>query len=116
FRRRKDDAVKRPFIGTAAFAAFVVVVGFAPSVSAQTNLMAQQGVRTQVAALPHGSDQDPLCESRSSLCADTYDNPNGSYVGHDEPSILYKSGIPGSGNDITYNVTLPKDPKKQPNA
>jgi hypothetical protein len=37
-------------------------------------------------------------------------------VGHDEPSLIYKSGIPGSGNDMTYTVTLPKDPKKQPNA
>ena len=54
--------------------------------------------------------------SHASLCADTYDNPSGSYVGHDEPSVLFKSGIPGSGNDITYTVTLPKDPKKQPNA
>jgi hypothetical protein len=108
--------VKRPFIGTAAFAALVLVVGFAPSVSAQTHLMAQPGARTQGAALPHGSDQDPLCTSHASLCADTYDNPSGSYVGHDEPSVLYKSGIPGSGNDITYTVTLPKDPKKQPNA
>jgi len=103
-------------IGTAAFAAFVVVAGFAPSVSAQTRLVAQPGAHTQGAALPHGSDQDPLCESHASLCADTYDNPSGSYVGHDEPSVLYKSGVPGSGNDITYTVTLPKDPKKQPNA
>jgi hypothetical protein len=108
--------VKRPFIGTAAFAALVVVAGFAPSVSAQTHSVAQRGAHAQGAALPHGSDQDPLCSSRASLCADTYDNPNGSYVGHDEPSILYKSGIPGSGNDITYNLTLPKDPKEQPNA
>jgi hypothetical protein len=67
------------------------------------------------AAMPHGSDQDPLCTSHASLCADLYRNPAGGYVGHDEPSILYKSGIPGSGNDITYNLTLPKDPKKQPN-
>ena len=27
-----------------------------------------------------------------------------------------KSGIPGSGNDMTYVMTLPKDPKTQPNA
>ena len=29
---------------------------------------------------------------------------------------MFKSGIPGSGNDMTYVVTLPKDPKIQPNA
>src|SRR5205823_4437958 len=81
FRLRKDDAVKRPFIGTAAFAAFVVIAGFAPSVSAQTHSVAQRGAHMRPAALPHGSDQDPLCSSRASLCADPYDNPNGSYVG-----------------------------------
>ena len=30
--------------------------------------------------------------------------------------MLFKSGRPGSGNDMTYTITLPKDPKKQPNA
>jgi hypothetical protein len=106
--------VKRPFIGTAAFAAFVVIAGFAPSVSAQTHSVAQGGAHMRPAAMPHG-DQDPLCSSHASLCADPYNNPPGGYVGHDEPSILYKSGIPGSGNDITYNLTLPKDPRRQPN-
>jgi len=37
-------------------------------------------------------------------------------LGHDEPSLEFKSGRAGSGNDMTYTVTLPKDPKKQPNA
>ena len=27
----------------------------------------------------------------------------------------FKSGIPGSGNDMTYVMTLPRDPKAQPN-
>ena len=30
--------------------------------------------------------------------------------------MLFKSGRPGSGNDMTYTITLPKDPKTQPNA
>ena len=65
-----------------------------------------------------GSDsyEDPLCQSYNSLCVDTSSTPRGGYVGHDEPSILFKSGRPGSGNDMTYTVRLPKDPKKQPNA
>src|SRR2546422_9166896 len=79
FRLRKDDAVKRPFIGTAAFAAFVVIAGFAPSVSAQTHAVAQGAAHMRPAAMPHG-DQDPLCSSHASLCADPYDNPSGSYV------------------------------------
>jgi hypothetical protein len=84
----------------------------APAVSAQT----QQPAGLSAAASHLLSGDDPLCSSGSSLCADPYDNPYGQYVGHDEPSLIYKSGIPGSGNDMTYTVTLPKDPKKQPNA
>jgi hypothetical protein len=60
--------------------------------------------------------QEPLCTSHVSLCADPVDNPNGEYVGHDEPSIEFKSGVRGSGNDITYVMTLPSDPKAFPNA
>ncbi len=59
---------------------------------------------------------EPLCQSRSSLCADAYDNPEGEYVGHDEPSLEFKSGARGSGNDISYTMTLPRDPKTQPTA
>ncbi len=59
---------------------------------------------------------EPLCTSSASLCADPADNPNGEYVGHDEPSIEFKSGVRGSGNDITYLMTLPSDPKAFPNA
>jgi hypothetical protein len=59
--------------------------------------------------------QEPLCQSQSSLCTDSYDNTYGEYVGHDEPSLLFKSSVPGSGNDITYTMTLPRDPKTFPN-
>ena len=34
----------------------------------------------------------------------------GHYVGHDEPSVLFNSNTPGSGNRMSYKVTLPKDP------
>jgi hypothetical protein len=59
--------------------------------------------------------EHPVCQSYNSLCVDTSSDPPGGYVGHDEPSVLFKSGQPGSGNDMTYTMTLPKDPKKQPN-
>jgi len=36
------------------------------------------------------------------------------YIGHDEPSVLFNSSTPGSGNDNLYNLTLPKDPPVQP--
>ncbi|MGA2924660.1 MAG: hypothetical protein ABSG43_01505 [Solirubrobacteraceae bacterium] len=47
----------------------------------------------------------PLCSGPASTCADSYDSPGDEYVGHDEPSLEFKSVVPGSGNDITYTVT-----------
>ena len=63
-----------------------------------------------------GSIDEPLCQSNKSTCVDAAGNIAGKYVGHDEPSVLFKSSRPGSGNDMTYTITLPKDPKTQPNA
>ena len=59
---------------------------------------------------------DPVCASSVSLCADVHGTLDGYYVGHDEPSLEFKSNLPGSGNDMTYVVTLPKDPTVQPTA
>jgi hypothetical protein len=63
-----------------------------------------------------GSIDEPLCQSNKSTCVDAATNTGSKYVGHDEPSVLFKSGRPGSGNNMTYTMTLPKDPKTQPNA
>jgi hypothetical protein len=38
----------------------------------------------------------------------------GEYIGHDEPSTLFYSNTPGSGNDNTYQLQLPKDPPVPP--
>jgi hypothetical protein len=52
------------------------------------------------------------------LCTDPSDPINdiagGPYVGHDEPSILFYDKRHGSGNDVTYNIRLPKDPPTMP--
>ncbi len=79
-----------------------------------TRGMAKGTHATRAASQP--SLENPLCQSYNSLCVDTSSAPPGGYVGHDEPSLEFKSGQPGSGNDITYTMTLPKDPKQQPNA
>jgi hypothetical protein len=59
---------------------------------------------------------DPLCASNFSTCADVFGQLGGYYIGHDEPSLEFKSDIPGSGNNMTYLMTLPKDPTVQPTA
>jgi hypothetical protein len=47
------------------------------------------------------------------MCAEVQDKYHafgGKYVGHDEPSVLYYSNVPGAGNRNAWQVTLPKDP------
>jgi hypothetical protein len=39
---------------------------------------------------------------------------NGHYIGHDEPSIRFLSSKPGSGNNVTFTETLPRDPAAAP--
>jgi hypothetical protein len=39
---------------------------------------------------------------------------NGTYIGHDEPDLRFMSSAPGSGNDVTWNETLPRDPRALP--
>jgi hypothetical protein len=39
---------------------------------------------------------------------------NGTYIGHDEPDLRFLSSAPGSGSDVTWTETLPRDPNHQP--
>jgi hypothetical protein len=41
---------------------------------------------------------------------------NGEYIGHDEPDMTFLSPQRGSGNDVTWTETLPKDPTAAPTA
>jgi len=102
------------FACVAAGALAVVTASALPTAASATPGTAGAG-RAAAAGSSAGGYHEPLCESHSSLCADTYDSPGDEYVGHDEPSVLFKSGVRGSGNDITYTVTLPRNPKTQPN-
>jgi hypothetical protein len=49
----------------------------------------------------------------SALCAEVA-NPSdvfgSEYVGHDEPSAVFYSNVPGAGNHMTYSMRLPHDP------
>jgi hypothetical protein len=52
------------------------------------------------------------CAQAAAMCTEVAqsDDVFGHYVGHDEPSALFYSNKPGSGNHMSYNVTLPKEP------
>src|SRR5438105_12173226 len=68
------------------------------------------------AATVHAQKPKPYCEQQIGHCVDlpktyTYDQK---YVGHGEPSLLFYSNKPGSGNSSTYFLRLPKDPPTLP--
>src|SRR5216683_1542556 len=68
----------------------------------------------------HASSHASLhCERGQAVCAELQDSEEafgeGVYVGHDEPSALFYSNVPGSGNHMRYQLTLPKDPTTGPN-
>lgn len=58
------------------------------------------------------------CQSNAQFCTEVYDSEDvfgeDIYVGHDEPSVLFYSNRPGSGNQMRYELTLPKDPPPTP--
>src|SRR5215467_6791567 len=57
--------------------------------------------------------------AESSFCAEVADPasafPGYQYVGHDEPSNLFYSSVPGSGNNNRWSFKLPSDPTPKPN-
>ena len=57
--------------------------------------------------------------AHTAFCTEVYDSEavfgEGTYQGHDEPSVLFYSDRPGAGNSNHYLLRLPKDPPTQPN-
>ncbi|MEO7021500.1 MAG: hypothetical protein ABI234_15210 [Ktedonobacteraceae bacterium] len=72
-------------------------------------------VQTASASSQHTSMS---CVLNSRFCSEVYDSQKvfgaDQYVGHDEPSVLFYSNRPGSGNRMRYELTLPKDPAPTP--
>jgi hypothetical protein len=65
------------------------------------------------AAHPADASKHINCAT-SALCTEVHDSEEvfgeGTYVGHDEPSLLFYSKTSGSGNQNRWQMTLPKDP------
>ncbi|HVB23745.1 MAG TPA: hypothetical protein VNG51_17550 [Ktedonobacteraceae bacterium] len=65
-------------------------------------------------AAPSNKHMSINCELNNRFCSEVYDSykvfGNYKYVGHDEPSTLFYSDTPGSGNQMQYELKLPSDP------
>jgi hypothetical protein len=95
-------------------AALALVTSVEASASASTP--SQRTSATGRAASPASEERRFLCHEGDPLCAETADaiGYEGRYTGHDEPSVLYYSDKPGSGNNNRYRVVVPKDPPTLP--
>jgi hypothetical protein len=64
----------------------------------------------------YSSAKSQACITGRVLCTEVQDYYHAfghTYVGHDEPSVLYYSNVPGAGNRDSWKVVLPKDPPRQ---
>jgi hypothetical protein len=92
------------FAGLTLAAGLILLV---PVASAQTPRSATALVKAGLRA---------NCSENAATCTETADSIgyDGAYTGHDEPSNLFYSDTPGSGNSQFYQLTLPKDPPTAP--
>lgn len=110
----KGQTSKRYVTAAISLVCFLVLAAATLPASAASRATTQaHTVRAHAVRAGESYLDRPLCQSPNSLCVDTYDVPPGGYVGHDEPSILFKSGLPGTGNNMTSTITLPRDPKAE---
>jgi hypothetical protein len=110
--------LKRIAVTTLALASLVAFSTSAVSASAakspsRADVRARQLARATAhfKASVKAGYHEPLCQAHVALCTDVYTDFTDDYVGHDEPSVLFKSDQPGSGNDVSYDIKLPKDPQ-----
>jgi hypothetical protein len=97
----------------AVLAGIMLVASAAASASAGTS-----GQRALAGAKASEEEHERrfLCNEGDPLCAETADaiGYEGRYTGHDEPSVLFYSDRPGSGNNNRYRIVVPKDPPVRP--
>src|SRR5690242_10971258 len=86
------------------------------AIALMASLLALQIVAKTPQPAHAAAPETPLCTARPQLCTETAEpwNSAGQYTGHDEPSLLFYSNQPGSGNNVVSLLTLPTDPAAPP--
>ena len=93
----RDRGLKRSTLALLSILGLLVLAAAALPASAAT----RAGSSPRAASDSSKGYDEPFCQSSRTTCADDSGKLGGEYVGHDEPSVLFKSGRPGSGNDMT---------------
>ncbi|HYW86357.1 MAG TPA: hypothetical protein VFB50_01195, partial [Chloroflexota bacterium] len=96
---------------------------YLPAVARGTTIIALLAPSLAAPAAPLASASElseytTSCSRGSPLCPEVEDSAQvfGHYVGHDEPSLLFYSNEPGSGNSTRYQLRLPEEPPTLPTA
>jgi hypothetical protein len=96
----------------------VILLALAPAAVAGPAVAQAANVPLRTAAAASSSSgHHPNCDDNAVNCTETFEPylfGGGYYTGHDEPSVLFYSNTPGSGNYNVYHMTLPKDPPTLP--
>ena len=92
--------MKRMSLLLPALGALLVALVFLPAASSSQNAASRQ----------------LNCDANGPLCAEPAEvyNYESDYIGHDEPSVLFYSNTPGSGNSTLYRLSLPVEPPTLP--
>ena len=122
--RRVAEVWPRWIVGAAAvLAAGITLAAFGPASASASAGSAASVAPNKVGSLDCNGKSPIQSPVRIDLaCADPH-NPseddnrfedNGTYIGHDEPDLNFTSSQPGSGDNVTWTVTLPTDPAALP--
>jgi hypothetical protein len=84
-----------------------------PIAVASAMALATLSLPAATTALADNGYTHAFCEQNALTCTEL-NQPIAGYTGHDEPSVLFYSNTPGSGNNNTYTLHLPKDPPTSP--
>lgn len=88
------------------------------SVAVIVGLFAAPGAAFGASAQPTDPHMSMNCAIRSTFCTEVAESEQvfgeDVYIGHDEPSNLFYSNVPGAGNRMLWQMTLPKDPPPTP--
>jgi hypothetical protein len=92
-------------VGAAIAASAFALASAVPTASGATST-------SRVAASTGSHVRGIDCSNSRFICPEIHDSDEafGHYVGHDEPSLLFRSTVPGSGNRMRYSGILPKEP------
>jgi hypothetical protein len=95
--------------------AMLAIVAVAAAAAAVTS---PAGAATGATTSTNASHPHIDCSQGRFMCTEVADSEQvfgkGHYVGHDEPSLLFYSNTPGSGNRMQYTGVIPNDPPPTP--